>query len=426
MAEMATLVQEVDAALQCDYIKALGDDLGRQHWLDLKRALTRPPSCTTARINQPGLSEADIKALVTVPFKYHATLPDTIVFPVVQHVVEPAAKAVVVGALCGMAVLRGSQVFLPGIKAIGSGICTGDLVSVYADLEGTCPRGLAEPFTGASAFVGNGIIQISRRQFFKLEPDKLGGLGIDMTQPCYETPSLGHCEPSLVLQNMPSIACGLAVQPEPGQTILDMCAAPGGKTAHLACLLQGQGKIVALERSKKRADALAQRVVELGHGDLVDVHCLNATRCLEGSKGGKLKFPPASFDRVLLDAPCSALGQRPRFSITTILSLVELEQFGSYACKLLQVAAKAVKPGGRVVFSTCTLNPRENEHVVAWALTNLPDLELVRAEPYLGHSGLANHGLSEEQRHLVQRFDPIETDTIGFFVACFQRKFPTE
>ena len=70
---------------------------------------------------------------------------------------------------------------------------------------------------------------------------------------------------------------------------------------------------------------------------------------------------------------------------------------------------------------TCRWWQRENEHVVAWALAHLPTLELVRAEPYLGGPGLANHGLTHEEARLVQRFDPVEHDTIGFFVACFQR-----
>jgi 16S rRNA C967 or C1407 C5-methylase (RsmB/RsmF family) len=128
---------------------------------------------------------------------------------------------------------------------------------VYADLEDNCPRGLAEPFKGPTVLVGNGIIQVSRRQFFQLGSSQLSGLGIDMTQPCYETPSLGHCEPSLVLQNLPSIVCGHVVNPQAGDVVLDMCAAPGGKTAHLACLLNGQGTVVALERSKKRVSLAA-------------------------------------------------------------------------------------------------------------------------------------------------------------------------
>jgi predicted ribosome-associated RNA-binding protein Tma20 len=135
MCESAMLVDEVDKALRNDYSKALGEELGSQHWTALKQTLARPPGCTTARINCNGLSKADIQAIVQVPFRFHDTIADTILFPVLQHDVQPVDKTVVVGAMCGMAVLRGSQVYKPGIKAISSGVCCGDLVSLNS---GSC------------------------------------------------------------------------------------------------------------------------------------------------------------------------------------------------------------------------------------------------------------------------------------------------
>eukprot|EP00730_Choanoeca_flexa_P000695 TRINITY_DN10300_c0_g1_i4.p1 TRINITY_DN10300_c0_g1~~TRINITY_DN10300_c0_g1_i4.p1 ORF type:complete len:428 (+),score=56.64 TRINITY_DN10300_c0_g1_i4:14-1297(+) len=416
----ALFSHEVEKALKTDYEIALGAKEGSTHWNLIRERLCRPPMTTTVRLN--GCTLDDVAAELPDGCKLHECIQDLIAIPVTRQDYKPAEKAVVVGAMCGMAVLRGSQVYMPGIKAIESGICQGDKVAIFADLTDTCPRGLTERFEGPTAFVGNGVIQISRRRFFQQEHPS--GMGVDMTEPCYVTPSLGQLEPKLVLQNLPSVLCGHVLAPKPGETVLDMCAAPGGKTAHLACLMQGQGRLVALERSKKRATALEARMQVLGHDTLVEVHTLDATRCLEGSKGNKIKFPEESFDRVLLDAPCSGLGQRPRFIITTPATMADLEEYGFYQRKLLSVAAKAVKLGGRLVYSTCSLNPRENEHVVAWALQQLP-LRLVVSEPRLGGDGLPNHRLSSEECCLVQRFDPVKHDTIGFFIACFEKIEPS-
>eukprot|EP00730_Choanoeca_flexa_P000694 TRINITY_DN10300_c0_g1_i1.p1 TRINITY_DN10300_c0_g1~~TRINITY_DN10300_c0_g1_i1.p1 ORF type:complete len:387 (+),score=51.43 TRINITY_DN10300_c0_g1_i1:14-1174(+) len=375
----ALFSHEVEKALKTDYEIALGAKEGSTHWNLIRERLCRPPMTTTVRLN--GCTLDDVAAELPDGCKLHECIQDLIAIPVTRQDYKPAEKAVVVGAMCGMAVLRGSQVYMPGIKAIESGICQGDKVAIFADLTDTCPRGLTERFEGPTAFVGNGVIQISRRRFFQQEHPS--GMGVDMTEPCYVTPSLGQLEPKL-----------------------------------------GQGRLVALERSKKRATALEARMQVLGHDTLVEVHTLDATRCLEGSKGNKIKFPEESFDRVLLDAPCSGLGQRPRFIITTPATMADLEEYGFYQRKLLSVAAKAVKLGGRLVYSTCSLNPRENEHVVAWALQQLP-LRLVVSEPRLGGDGLPNHRLSSEECCLVQRFDPVKHDTIGFFIACFEKIEPS-
>src|SRR5690606_5448157 len=123
------------------------------------------------------------------------------------------------------------------------------------------------------------------------------------------------------------------------------------------------------------------------------------------------------FDRVLLDPPCSGLGNRPRFGHESISSSVET--FHLYQQRLFKVAFNLLAPGGLITFSTCTINPTENEGMVAWALAQFPDLELCPIpEPLrLGSPGLEGLGLNEEERSLVQRFDPTsELDSIGFFL----------
>jgi len=98
-------------------------------------------------------------------------------------------------------------------------------------------------------------------------------------------------------------------------------------------------------------------------------------------------FEENSFDKVLLDAPCSALGQRPQFYQS--MKLKELRSFANLQKKLFSTAVQLIKsPGGVLVYSTCTYTLDENEGIVAWALEKFPQLKLVDATPLLGQSGV--------------------------------------
>ncbi|KAF8007805.1 hypothetical protein BT93_K1716 [Corymbia citriodora subsp. variegata] len=149
-----------------------------------------------------------------------------------------------------------------------------------------------------------------------------------------------------------------------------------------------------------------------------------ATR-VENSKG----FLPQSFDRVLLDAPCSALGLRPRL-FSGEETIESLRNHAKYQRRMFDQAVQLVRPGGVIVYSTCTINPGENEALVRYALDTYKFLSLAPQHPRVGGPGLAgsfeySDGYIEEwlkpgEEELVQRFDPsAPLDTIGFFIAKF-------
>jgi len=141
-----------------------------------------------------------------------------------------------------------------------------------------------------------------------------------------------------------------AVDPQPGERVLDLCAAPGGKTTHLADLMQGQGEIVALEKHGGRARALRRTCERVG-ASIVDVHHVDA---LEAD------LASGSFDRVLLDAPCSGLGTLASHpDLRWRVQEGDLRELEKLQARLLDVAQRAVKDGGRTVYSVCTLNPGE-------------------------------------------------------------------
>ena len=134
-------------------------------------------------------------------------------------------------------------------------------------------------------------------------------------------------------------------------------------------------------------------------------------------------FHPESFDRVLLDPPCSALGLRPKL-VVDATTRTELEKHVKYQQQFVREAVSLVKPGGIMTYSTCTIHAAENEGMVRFIITEFQVMQLVDVGIGLGQPGLPGVGLSESERHLVRRFDPSdrEADSMGFFVAKFVKR----
>ena len=167
--------------------------------------------------------------------------------------------------------------------------------------------------------------------------------------------------------------------------------------------------------------------------------CTKAIRERESSEEPELKkakksrnpvtgFPPESFDRILLDPPCSALGLRPRV-IDDSITFDQLEIHADYQKHLLSKAVELLRPGGILSYSTCTITPLENEVVVKHGLDKLglklqelPSQDLKQFAAEVASPGLDGFGLSPEERKLVYRFDPLQNDQVpGFFFALFKK-----
>lgn len=337
----------------------------------------------------------------------HPQLPDVLLLPVHgPRPVDPLASEVIVGAQCGNAVLRGAHVFTPGILSTPKYMKVGEVVSVFSDVEGKCTRG-AKEFKGKKVFLGNGISEVDRSEIFS--PDGPGkGVAIRMTEPLYQSPSFdGVLTDQLFLQNLPSVVVGHVLGPRPGERILDMCAAPGGKTTHIASLMGNQGTVVALEKIRSKMEKIIQNAKML-QLDCIKAYCCNSVHAVSSdpapcSADGP-PYPEESFDRILLDAPCSGLGQRPNMSYSW--SLKEVCSYQPLQRKLFTTAVRLLKRGGVLVYSTCTVTLAENEEQVAWALKTFPCLTLEPQVPLLGSEGMSGAGLSHDQRRLLQRFRP--------------------
>jgi len=160
-----------------------------------------------------------------------------------------------------------------------------------------------------------------------------------------------------------STAVGLALAPQPGQRVLDMAAAPGGKTAHLSDLMGGEGLLIAADRNERRLAAARRRLDSMG----VEAHFL----VMDGRAPA---LRPASFDRVLLDAPCTGLGTlRRRPEIRQRLDPESPNRLAPVQRNLLDEALGLVAPGGRLVYSVCTVFPEETIEIVADRDARAPD-----------------------------------------------------
>jgi len=143
------------------------------------------------------------------------------------------------------------------------------------------------------------------------------------------------------------------LDPQPGETILDLCAAPGGKTTFIAQLMNNEGKIVASDVSEERLKLIQENCARL------DV------TCVETILSSTFNLQPSTFNRVLVDAPCSNTGvMRRRVDLRWRISPKEISRLRQTQLDLLRLAVMKLKPGGVLVYSTCSLEPEENSEVV--------------------------------------------------------------
>jgi 16S rRNA (cytosine967-C5)-methyltransferase len=155
-------------------------------------------------------------------------------------------------------------------------------------------------------------------------------------------------------QSRASMLVAPALDPQPGERILDLCAAPGGKTTHLAARMGDRGTIISVERHSGRARALVRTAARLGASS-VQVTVADAEQ---------LSFA-AEFDRVLVDPPCSGLGTlQGHPDLRWRMTPEKIEELAAIQSRILERALGALRPGGTLVYSTCTLTVRENEDVL--------------------------------------------------------------
>lgn len=224
----------------------------------------------------------------------------------------------------------------------------------------------------------------------------------------------------LYVQNLSSMLAPLVLDPQPGEAVLDLAAAPGGKTLHLAARMRGEGELAAVEPVRDRFFKLRANLDRCGAGQFV------RTFTHDGRHVGRKT--PGRFDAVLLDAPCSS---EARFDARDPASFEywgprKLAESARKQKALLRSALDATRSGGRVLYCTCSLAPEENELVVSHTLRRLGQkVELVPLEL---PEGVSAPGLTEwagkklpHELSLTRRILPDDVFS-GFFLAMIRKQ----
>ncbi|MBQ4087542.1 MAG: 16S rRNA (cytosine(967)-C(5))-methyltransferase RsmB [Clostridia bacterium] len=210
------------------------------------------------------------------------------------------------------------------------------------------------------------------------------------------------------VQDQSSQLAALSLAPEPGDVVMDLCSAPGGKTTHLAELMENRGRIYAFDLYEKRLSSVDDAQKRLGLS-IIETRAHDASVLMD-------EFVEKA-DKVLLDVPCSGLGiirRKPdikyKEDITDFSSITEIQK------SILDTAKHYVKSGGVLVYSTCTVNPAENRDMIGWFLENNPDFQLSPiTTPHISDA------LSNRTKSGILDIFPDTDESDGFFVCRMQK-----
>ncbi|NPA26049.1 MAG: NOL1/NOP2/sun family putative RNA methylase [Chloroflexi bacterium] len=226
-----------------------------------------------------------------------------------------------------------------------------------------------------------------------------------------------HAAGLYYIQEPSAMAPAEILAPQPGERVLDLAAAPGGKTTHLASLMQGQGLLVANDVQPKRVHEMTNNLDRWGARHIV---------VTQESPGRLARRWPGMFDRVLVDAPCSGEGMfRKDPAARRTWTPKHVQRCAALQRKILRAAAQLVRPGGYLLYSTCTFAPEENEGTLAWFLARHPEYTLVPIPHEHGFAPGRPEWLTPpgpEALRGAARLWPHRVPGEGHFLALLQRR----
>ena len=207
------------------------------------------------------------------------------------------------------------------------------------------------------------------------------------------------------LQEASAMAPVALLDPQPGERVCDLCAAPGGKTTQIAGRMMGRGFLLCNEINPKRAKILSRNIERMAVSNALVTNEHPATLAQRFA---------GFFDRVLVDAPCSGEGMfRKEEAAVTDWSQETVEMCARRQAEILSSAAELVRPGGRLVYSTCTIDPAENQQQIAAFLARHPEFTVVEPAAALpAGMTVGEHGALSV---------PTRTGMDGFFLCAMQK-----
>ncbi|MFX1277735.1 MAG: RsmB/NOP family class I SAM-dependent RNA methyltransferase, partial [Promethearchaeota archaeon] len=216
------------------------------------------------------------------------------------------------------------------------------------------------------------------------------------------------------LQNIASMLPPIILDPKPDELVIDMCAAPGSKATQLAQIMKNKGKLVLIEKNKKRIPALEINLRKLGITNFIILN-------YDASDVQKLNIKA---DRILLDAPCTGEGLiRQDNTRKKSKSLIDIKKMATLQKRLLIAGLNVLKPGGRLLYCTCSIAPEENELVVNQVLKKNSKFSIIKISEQYGVNGYTNifEKTLNNDLKLSQRLYPHIHDTIGFFLCLIKK-----
>lgn len=367
------------------------------NWLDAITSITKPSKRYFLRINSTDvdyvIDKLSKEGLTVRKYPYI----DEAVYIDVEYInydeIPNFNGAVIADRFAAESVIEGANLYMPGVLHMIN-VKKDDTVAVL------------DPF---GAIIGIGISRIDSSDFNKMSIRK--GIAVTITHPFYKIPSIRELESFnnglIYPQSLPSMVAVKELDPQPGETVIDMCASPGGKLSYIAFLMKMQGHIYGFDRSERKVNILRETLKRLNiknvHTDVMDSRYLD------------LKMPKLQADKIIIDPPCSALGVRPK--IASDITLKKILDYQQYQIQFLKAASKILKPNGIVVFSVCTITPHEVEEIMLEATNKLP-LEPIKQELFIAsRSSLNNYNFGKS----VQRFQPHIDDTPGFSIIKMKK-----
>jgi len=326
--------------------------LGGPGWLCRElEALESPPPRLYVRVNT---LKVDVEEYLEnlrgdgLEFRRDPDIPEAIWHPVEGPLEVPVFEVkVVADKRASESVLMGSDLYAPGILWAPRGLRRGMRVTVVSE---------------NGVVVGSGVAEMGYEEIRRIGR----GLAVRITHPRYRAPRIselpGYREGLVYGQSLPSMAAVRLLDPKPGEVIVDLTAAPGGKIGYAAQLAGPGSRVVAVDRPSKRG-VLEETLRRLGLG-WVEVVAGDSRR-LPGPLAGLV----GRVDAVIVDPPCTNLGVRPKvYDNKTLWDSISASR---YQRGFLRAAARLARRGGRIVYSVCTLAWDEGPGNVGWAIEDL-------------------------------------------------------
>jgi len=323
--------------------------------------------------------------------------PDPVIEEAIYFIIEGPNKIsdyglrVIVDKRAAESIMMGAEIYSPGVVYCDKEIKRGSTVTIYSENMIAVAEG--------EAYVSCEDAMMSRK-----------GLFIKNINSLYKAPpirELNVWKRGLVYpQSLPSMIASRLLEPKKNDFIVDMCAAPGGKTSHLFELSGGLAKILAIDHSKKRVEEMTENLRRLGYGDKIDIRVAD-------SRYLSIDFPGLVADKIMLDPPCTSTGVRPKiYDKKTEKDLVSLVK---YQEQFLREASKITRKGGLIVYSTCSITYDENEGLIKRFIEKEKLFNVVDVPEYIRRIG------SEALEGLGIRFHPHKNDSPGHYMILLKK-----